>query len=62
MTTVDKQSAAYLAGRADMANEMLANAKVEQPLTLDDVREMTTEQVLARRDEVDALLEKEGRS
>jgi len=41
---VDKNSLDYLAGRADMANEMYFDAEVEQPLTLDAIRAMDTSQ------------------
>ncbi len=62
MTTIDKTSPEYLAGRADLANELLAKTKVRKPLTLNDVRAMSTEQILARKPEVDAVLARGGQS
>jgi hypothetical protein len=46
----ERERAAYALGRQDQANE------AKEPLTLEKVKEMTQEEVIARKAEVDAVM------
>lgn len=54
MTDIDKTSASYLAGRHDLAAEKAEEAG--RPLTIDDVRKMSTSKINARWQDIQTVL------
>lgn len=51
---VDKESPEYLAGRRDLANELAEEAN--KPLTLDDIRAMSSDEINRNSDRVQTTL------
>lgn len=58
MTDIDRNSPDYLAGRADMANELVAEAEKAESkrLTMDEIKRMSTSEINSRWSEVQAVL------
>jgi hypothetical protein len=52
----DKQSPDYLAGRRDLANELAEEARKAKPLTLEEIKRMSPDEINRRWSEVQPVL------